>query len=50
MLTDGQMDGHTDGQTDGQTGEQTDGRTELGIAIALSRIGWLGAKHIFYNQ
>ena len=30
--------------TDGRTDGQTDGRTEWGIAIALSQIGWLGAK------
>ena len=34
MLTDGRMDG------------QTDGQTEWGIAIALSQIGWLGAKNV----
>ena len=27
------------------TDGQTDGRTEWGIAIALSQIGWLGAKN-----
>ena len=37
MLTDGRTDGRTDGQTDGQT--------DWGIAIALSQIGWLGAKN-----
>ena len=26
----------------------TDGRTEWGIAIALSQIGWLGAKKTYY--
>ena len=31
-------------QTDGQTDGRMDGRTEWGIAIALSQIGWLGAK------
>ena len=31
--------------TDGQTDGQTDGRTEWGIAVALSQIGWLGAKN-----
>ena len=31
--------------TDGQTDGQTDRRTEWGIAIALSQIGWLGAKN-----
>ena len=34
MLTDGRTDGQTDGRTDG-----------LGIAIALSQIGWLGANN-----
>ena len=33
MLTDGRRDG------------RTDRRTEWGIAIALSQIGWLGAKN-----
>ena len=28
------------------TDGQTDGRTEWGIAIALSHIGWLGAKNV----
>ena len=37
----------TDGQTDGQTDGRTDGRTEWGIAIALSQIGWLGAKNSY---
>ena len=40
MFTDGRTDRRTDRQTDGRT----EGRTEGGIAIALSQIGWLGAK------
>ena len=35
---------------DGRTDGQTDGRTEWGIAIALSQIGWLGAKDSFYVE
>ena len=37
------------------TDGRTDGRTEWGIAIALSQIGWLGAKknlktYLFYRR
>ena len=35
----------TDGRTDGRTDGHTDERTEWGIAIALSQIGWLGANN-----
>ena len=38
----------TDGRTDGQTDRRIDGRTEWGIAIALSQIGWFGAKNMEY--
>ena len=44
MLTDGRTDGQTDRRTDGRT----DGQTDWGIAIALSQIGWLGAKNRYF--